>query len=365
MISPPLIEKVLRRAQETASHSWEYSTVYEALLEYHTPSLSIFSSPFPNQEVPVLDGEQVQALEYIKPFIRTNTTTLCDGNGSSADPASLGIPALLVGKTSKADHDAYSKAVSRQLNHLLHTVPRHANGAISHREDAASLWADFVYMVPPFLAFYGVFTDDVDTIREAVRQCELYRDVLSTATRAWKHIVNAQDGAEGLKDDSGLWSTSNGWVAAGMARVLATLQKSRFAGETADEQASLLKMIQQILDGVMVFDTDSSGLLRNYLDDETWWGEVSGTALLAATTFRMAVLKPGIFGTTYTNWAVRKMEVVSCCIDETTGIAQPFVNPLKEGQKTPLEGVSPEGQAFVVLMFAAWRDWNGDMWKDS
>lgn len=81
MISSTLIEKVLARAQDTASYSWEYSVVFESLLEYHTPSLSIFNSPFPNNDIPVLDSRNVPALSYVKPFIRTNNTTLCDGNG--------------------------------------------------------------------------------------------------------------------------------------------------------------------------------------------------------------------------------------------------------------------------------------------
>lgn len=213
-------------------------------------------------------------------------------------------------------------------------------------------------MVPPFLAYHGVFTNDLNAVKEAARQCVLYRDVLSTEMGVWKHIVNAQEGANDLKDDPGLWSTSNGWAAAGMARVLATMRKSSFTAETADEQDSLLEITRRILDGVMTLDIDSSGLLRNYLDDRMWWGEVSGTALLAATVFRMDVLEPGVFGATYTDWAKRKMEVVSRCIDEETGIVRPVVNPLEEGQEKPLEGPSPEGQAFVVLMFAAWRDWD-------
>jgi hypothetical protein len=82
MIPPELIEKVLAKAQERASHSWEYSTVFEALLEYRNRELSIFHTPFPLGEIPILDLEDVQALRYVKPFIRTDSETLCDGNGT-------------------------------------------------------------------------------------------------------------------------------------------------------------------------------------------------------------------------------------------------------------------------------------------
>lgn len=77
-----LIEKVLTQALETASHSWEYGVVFEALLEYHSPSLTVFHGPVSQhqQHLRGLTGT-VQALEYIKPFIRTDNTTLCEGHG--------------------------------------------------------------------------------------------------------------------------------------------------------------------------------------------------------------------------------------------------------------------------------------------
>ena len=212
-------------------------------------------------------------------------------------------------------------------------------------------------MVPPFLAYYGVFTNDLGLVKEAVRQCELYCDVLGTAKGGWKHIVNAEGSDPDLKVDPGLWSTSNGWAAAGMARVLSSMRGSAFADETKDEQKSLVNMTKDILVGATSFDTDNTGLLRNYLDHDTWFPETSGTALLAATAFRMATLEPATFGETYASWALRKLNAVKQCIDENSGLVSPVVNPLKESQRTPLDGVSPEGQAFVVLLYVAWRDW--------
>jgi rhamnogalacturonyl hydrolase YesR len=173
------------------------------------------------------------------------------------------------------------------------------------------------------------------------------------------HIVNAGKPAPGERegDDRGFWSTSNGWAAAGMARILATVRESKFTEHMQEMQSSLVDMIRDIVSGAMLLDTDGSGLLRNYLDDETWWGEVAGTALSAATAFRMTVLEPDIFGSKYTDWALQKMNVVGRCLNVDTGIASPVVNSLKESQRTPLSGPNPEGQAFVVLLYAAWRDW--------
>ncbi|PSN63409.1 Six-hairpin glycosidase [Corynespora cassiicola Philippines] len=350
MVSPALINKVLAKAIEVATHSWEYGTVAEALLEWENPTLSIFNDPFPGGAIPTLDVGDVSALSYVKPFIRTDNTTLVDGDGSSADPASLGISALQIGQTIPA----YLSASTRQLTHLLSAVPRWPNGAISHREAYPELWADFIYMVPPFLAYYAVAFDDVGLLKEAALQCEHYRDVLATEDGAWLHIVGDH------VNDRKLWSTGNAWAAAGMARVLATMRKGPKVGETVEEQGLLVGMIKEIVDGVIRLDEDESGLLRNYLNLTEWWGEVSGTSLLAATAFRMAVLEPGAFGSEYTDWAKRKMDVVDGKIDQETGIVSPAVNPLNWNDMEPYTTGSPEGQAFVVLLHAAYRDWKGE-----
>ncbi len=83
------------------------------------------------------------------------------------------------------------------MRHLLDDVPRWANGAISHRESVAELWADFVYMAPPALAYWAVQAADPALLAEAARQCLLYRDVLGAdvdadAAGLWHHIIGPQ-----------------------------------------------------------------------------------------------------------------------------------------------------------------------------
>jgi rhamnogalacturonyl hydrolase YesR len=220
-------------------------------------------------------------------------------------------------------------------------------------------------MVPPFLAYYAVSSKDIAYAKESVQQCGLYYEILKHESECWKHIIDAPGtSSQSIKQDPGLWSTSNGWAAAGMSRVLATLRKSSFATETWEEQDSLVQMTKGIIDGAMSLDTDPSGLLRNRLNDESWFGECAGTTLLAATVFRMAVLEPGVFEEKYTDWAQAKMRVAIRCIDAETGVIAPVVNPTRDEQRLPLEGVSPEAQAFVGLMMAGWRDWESTVIGD-
>ncbi|EUC50858.1 hypothetical protein COCMIDRAFT_409 [Bipolaris oryzae ATCC 44560] len=380
MIPQDVIEKALSKAQESASHSWEHSTVFEALLEYRNPSYSVFSAnPFPNGEAPRLKIEDIDALRYVRPLIRTDTPTLSEDNGSSADPTSLCLPTLLLSLSPSlppSTQTTYSTALSRQLHTFLNSTPRFPNGALSHRTTHPSLWSDFIYMAPPILAYLGISTHDLSLLGESVRQCELYCQVLRSESGAWRHIANLPSphpffptysfwakGKESVKvkQDSGAWSTSNAWAAAGMARVLATLRHSPFAAATMEEQGSLRGMIRGIVDAARRVDSHPSRLLRNYLDDDTAFADVAGTALMAATVFRVVRLQgPGevVFGGEYTAWATEKMRAVAQHVDAETGVAAPVVNSLREGEEMPLGEVNPEAQAFVVLLFAAWRDWS-------
>lgn len=59
-------------------------------------------------------------------------------------------------------------------------------------------------MVPPFLAYYGVMTQNETILNEAYTQISLYRSYLrdTTASNLWKHIQLGQTGI-----DNGHWST--------------------------------------------------------------------------------------------------------------------------------------------------------------
>ena len=82
MMDQALINKAIEQAKASACHSWEYSTVFEALLEYQNPKLCIFNDPFPDGQIPNLDEREVSALRYVKPFILTEGDRLCEGNGT-------------------------------------------------------------------------------------------------------------------------------------------------------------------------------------------------------------------------------------------------------------------------------------------
>ncbi|KAF2207194.1 hypothetical protein CERZMDRAFT_115366 [Cercospora zeae-maydis SCOH1-5] len=352
------------RAQNQATRSWEYGTVAEALLELYNPRLSVFSpQAFPAGNAPDPESHLVPALAYAKRHIRLSSETLVDGDGASGDPASLGVSAVMIGQTDPK----FADAAARQFEHLKH-APQWENGAISHREDYAELWADFVYMALPFMAYQGVAVDDVDIVKQAIMQCLKYRQVLrpnvssgAVSAGTWQHIVGSKN------TDLGLWSTGNGWAAMGMARVLATLlhwPRTAIEADAQIAQADLFTWIGEILQGAMASPKED-GLLRNYLNDTTTFGDISGTALLTATVYRVAAMQEeanALFNGSarkvtdeMLRWAEENRKAIAMHV-QSNGKARPVVNPLDWNDNSPSTKGSAEGEAFIVMLYAAWRD---------
>src|ERR1700691_5037680 len=87
-----------------------------------------------------------------------------------------------------------------------------SSGCVSFREFfffAPSLMfvhrqSDFVYMVPPFLAYYGVIFQNATVLFEAYNQIKLYRSYLldTTSNNLWRHVLLGEG-----PEDQGHWST--------------------------------------------------------------------------------------------------------------------------------------------------------------
>ncbi|KAJ6541218.1 hypothetical protein DFH09DRAFT_1249472 [Mycena vulgaris] len=371
------ISAVATLAESLPSHSWEYGTAAEALLELHSPLLSVFGpAPFPALALP---ASFVPSLSYAasKIVLGTGANGLSNGDGAVGDPASLGVAAVMLGKTNAS----FAAAAQSEITYMVDVAPRWANGAISQRADVPELWADFMYMAPPFIAYFGADSHNASLLETACRQCGLYREVLLFSSNAstpsptntsptnglWHHIVGPQSA------EPGLWSTGNGWAAMGMARVLATVLKAPvalFAPWRTEAVAQLTGWIKEIVDGARTAPMDG-GLLRNYLNDTTTahgFGEIAGSAMLAAVAYRMAVLAPAAFpAATYVAWADSiRLELGGNDAEgnphiTSNGTATPAVNPLGWSDTAPWTAGSPEGNNFVVLLYAAWRDcvWAG------
>jgi hypothetical protein len=130
------IRLVTNLAESLPSHSWEYGASAQSLLELYNPELSVYGpNPFP---VPTSNISQIRALSYAASNIVLGTgySALYSGNGAAGDPSSLGVSAVMLGKTNKT----FAQAADETVQGLLQNVPRFSNGAISHRANVPELW---------------------------------------------------------------------------------------------------------------------------------------------------------------------------------------------------------------------------------
>ncbi|KAG8215875.1 Six-hairpin glycosidase-like protein [Butyriboletus roseoflavus] len=361
--STPVSAQTLTDAQVSV-----YGTRSEVLLEYNASSYSVLSSSAvpPPQQIP---SDLTGALTDVFTIAHTILANRSISNGnitgpqpliqdsSAGDPASIGIAVLLANWTGQGTLDGldYSGAAQDQLEFLFLKVPKTDDGAISHRIGQVQLWSDFVYMVPPFLAYYGVTTHNISLLQEAYAQISLYRQYLrdTTANNLWKHIQL------GSGTDNGHWSTGNAWAAAGMIRVLGTIQRSQFEDSLQQQQEDLANWIQEI-HGAMYPHLDSSGLFHNYADNSSTFLDASSTALLVSTVYRLSLL----WGV-HTHLPLAESSRKSLSASNTSGLihfnANGWLTPVVDPYSYPDQGQdSPEGEAFVIAMQAAWRDWVAD-----
>jgi len=349
------VSQVRANLLQVASTSWELGTAAEALTELSWPALSVFRStafPPPTQLNASLNASDVLQIAYetvqAKPF---NSMTLVANDSAVGDPASIGNAVLLANWTRTDLSDtSFSFAAGEQLDYLLNHSPRTAEGAISQRSDQVQLWADFIYMAPPFIAYFAITQGGggaLVLLQDAYDQCRLYRDQLfDSDVSLWRHVVL------GAWQDSLHWSTGNGWAAAGMLRVMETMKNSAYADQLVAQTNNVTSWINEIMTGVWTYQQESGALL-NILDDPTSFADSSSTALLSSVAYRMATLTND---NTHVNSANKALSFVSQNID-ANGWLQNTVNPYTFWTPTAANGYSAEGQAFVLLMHAAWRDY--------
>ncbi|KAF6753906.1 Six-hairpin glycosidase-like protein [Ephemerocybe angulata] len=367
------VNLVSSRLAESARRSWEIGTRAQAILEHNATRYSVFA----NNDLPPpsnIPGDQQGPLEPLWNIARGvlsggaggNTAQPLVSDSAVSDPASIGVAVLLANYTNldKKD-DQYEHAARNQYDYLMsNAVPKNGQGAISHKTEQIQLWSDAVYMVPPFLAYYGVITNDRTPLDQAYEQIKQYRAQLYDSNAgAWKHIVGGNSGT----DDS-FWATGNAWAAAGMLRVYATIDKSKFSGKMKSQKKDIKNWVQEIHKGVYERYFDGENLLRNHLNDPNTFYDAASSALLASTVYRastvmgqhkyvpyaertrMTLFTPNTGPWTNTNWT----RFGDYQYFTTDGWLRPVVDPMNTGNQGQN---SPEAQAFVVLLHSAWRDW--------
>ncbi|KAG9038822.1 hypothetical protein FRB95_014371 [Tulasnella sp. JGI-2019a] len=372
-----LLGLVRARMNDSVTTSWEAGTRAETILEIDFPQLAVFSSAYLSPTPPYTVAALNPILSVAQAAVnnRSGSLQLSGMDSSAGDTASLGV-AVLLGNWTNAPYAAYAQAAEQQLEFLLANTPRVesglAAGAISHRVASVALWSDFIYMVPPFLAYYGAVTNNLSLILESYNQISLYRSALfSSNVSLWQHIYCPGDYSpvDNNFNDTGHWSTGNGWAAAGMLRVLATMKNSPWSlSHFQNQENDLSSWITEIHTG-MTGVLPSSGIFNNYVDIEDDvpvpsieaainFPDASGTALFAATVYQhVTLMNPTNYDEIVS--AAEKARNALYANNGTThfddnGWLMPVVDP----HSFALAGNhSNEAQSFVLQMDNNWKDW--------
>ncbi|GAA6044042.1 hypothetical protein JCM8097_001386 [Rhodosporidiobolus ruineniae] len=378
---------------KTADKSWEIGTHLQALLEFHYPSYSPFSSSSAWANPSSVSGAEkpTQVLTAVASILAAKPANQLQlvQDGSAADPASIGpfvalAYALTDGNSSTIVEGSgvtkaqAGEALQGQLRALTEGTPRSQSGAISHRVEDVELWSDFVYMVPPFLSSLSLLSSPPNStlLQLAYDQIRLYRDALrDPSSGLWTHIWVEEGQGNGGDADGGVWATGNGWAASGMLRVLASIQNSGnsdVVDEFASQRADLAGWVREIVEGAWGMPL-SNGLLHNYLNSTSTFADAASTALLISATYRLATLAsrfpsalnssaPSAESLAAAESAYLTLTSASHSHISTSGVLMPVVNPMSYGNQlanVKADGsgaVSPEGEAFVLLMESARRD---------
>ncbi|SNX85440.1 uncharacterized protein MEPE_04149 [Melanopsichium pennsylvanicum] len=361
--------------------SWEQGVSQAALLELEYPGWSVFSSassgpPYrpghersasgPPNDVISMAYHSAARQDMVGRLAFQITGDEEIGAGSSLDGSATGPEVLLAawldGEINRSNGvmgaGFYSNASRRTLDMVLRRTPRSLTGAISHRYTTTALWSDAVYMMPPFLSFYGMITRNNTLLQTAYDQIRLYRDSMrlttGTSTNLWGHILIPDNRTW---TDGGAWATGNGWVLAGMARTLATIEQSQASLQMVQQKNDLITWMQEILDASWPLLDERALLFHNYMNDTSTFYDTAGTALITYATYRLASMSPA-----NNKWISQADTVYRSVSTALNSIGQfrdgyPVVDVLsfvRQGE------TSSESLAFMMLMNAAKRDFQNN-----
>ncbi|KAI9603857.1 hypothetical protein H4Q26_003461 [Puccinia striiformis f. sp. tritici PST-130] len=331
----------------------EYGAQSEVLLELHYQDLSVYSTtrklPLSEEDGPIPTPQSL--LDLIDPILARRTRIF---SRSSREMDRLAIQPVLELPSWSLRQLQPTKLAEGQLDWSMNHVPRCPEGAISQRNDEVQFWADFMYMLPPFLAYYGAATSNITLLQSAYDQVRLYRQKLQTSsdTKLWSHIIG------GSYEDRLYWSTGT------LNPVILAI-----AGKEKTWRHDLAEWVLEITTAAFTHQQLDTELIPNYMlttDPKRNYPDCSGTALIASAAYRLASLEPSYVSQLPMNaMAKSRIAIFSKYTNITTGAVGPVVDPMDwnaekafNGSKAEVGHVSPEGQALVLLLYAAWNSYS-------
>lgn len=248
------------------------------------------------------------------------------------DPAANGEALLVAARTTK--EPALQAGLDAMLNYLLKTAPRSSDGTLFHVINAQEIWVDSMYMAPPFLAVAG----QIDVALQQIHGIQ--KRLWNPAAKLYGHIWDESRNVFIRRDH---WGVGNGWVATGLTRVIRALPNSR-----VDDKHVLEYHVREVIDGCLVHQRQD-GLFHDVVDQPETFIETNLSQMLAYSIYRGVA--GGWLPAAYQAQADKMRQAVHQKVD-----ASGFVQGVCGAPAFNRAGTAPEGQAFFLLMEAAWRE---------
>ncbi len=306
------LEKVKQAALAMQRYSWEQGVVAQAFLEAGDRSTAV-----------LLAAEGIHR--------QRDDGRCCQlGAGSaSTDPCAIG-EALIAAWEDTGD-PTFAQGVQGLLRWALEIAPRNQEGIVYHFDNRKEFWVDSFYMLPPFLARAGQY-------EAALQQLDGY----------WQALYNVEAGLLSHRWDdekkvlvrSDFWGVGNGWVAAGMARVIALLPES-----LQQQRKRLIHRVKGLLDAALRYQRPD-GMFHDVINVPDTFPEVNFGQMLAYTIFRG--VKEGWLDRSYLPQAHRMRQAARAQVDRYGLVHQVCGAPHFDAP-----GTAAEGQAFYILMESA------------
>jgi unsaturated rhamnogalacturonyl hydrolase len=309
------IQLVMQAMLAMQRRAWEQGVAAQALLELGEDDLVV-----------------LLAKDAVVNQLKDGRLGLNEGNLPVTDPASNGEPVLFAAQ--KTGEAGLQQAVQRMLDFLLYKSPRTPTGIIYHNFIENRIWVDAFYMAPPFLALAG-------HPQEAVKQVTGYRNILWNPEK--KLFYHIWDEDKQNFERKLFWGVGNGWAAAGMARVIQALPASM-----QEDKTMIANFVREVVEGCLAYLRED-GLFHDILDDPTSFVETNAAQMISYAIYRG--VQAGWLERNYLKYADQMRAAVYQKVD-AFGLVQGVCGAPHFNRP----GTATEGQAFFLLMEAAYRD---------
>jgi unsaturated rhamnogalacturonyl hydrolase len=258
---------------------------------------------------------------------KTKAGVVAASGGAPVDPLMIGEGLWHAARVS-GDQDL-RKAADDLVAWALKGAPRDTAGIIYHTGE--SFWSDSFNTSPPLLACSGHG-------EEAIRQIE------GQAKRLWnadqKLVSHIWDEKKQQFQDKSFWGGGCGWMAAGLTRVIRALPDDKKV-----EKQKLAATLKDLIDGCLSHQR-ADGLFYNVVDDPNTFVETDLSQMLAFSIYES--VRGGWLPAAYLP-AADKMRAAAMGKVDKYG----FVQGVAGAPDFNHPGISPEGQAFFLMMEAA------------